>query len=135
MVKIVVIEDDEEDIVRRYGSLTSNHDVHLRLEGLLGSDFARSSNYLLAHFGKNGFSPENIQRADINAPIEQADVYFLDGLRGRCFSWLENLPRNRTFIYSDSSAVKNVAKERGYADQILKVSPEEAIKRVMESVH
>ena len=41
-------------------------------------------------------------------------MYFVDGLNGHCFYLLSDLPKERTFVNSDSQTVNQEAKKRGF---------------------
>ena len=108
MAKVLIYEDGEDDLIARYASLTTQHDVHVRHNrvGPMFWDHER--------FREFGFNPENFQNGYGNPKSESADVYFLDGLNGHCFYILPDLPKERIFVNSSSEMVNQEAKKRGF---------------------
>lgn len=109
MAKILVYEDNENDLIERYASLTAKHDVYVRHTSV-GFGFG----WYHEGFRKHGFNPDNLQDGYGNPSEESADVYFLDGLNGICFYLLRDLPRDKSFVNSDSSSIIKQAKEQGF---------------------
>jgi hypothetical protein len=107
MAKIIIYEDEELDIIDRYARLNEHHEVHVRL---IGSNF---SSYVIDNLYDYYFERERIIRG-IPKEEEEADVYFMDGLRGKCFEIIDGLPKERCFIVTGSVWVTEKAEERGY---------------------
>jgi len=125
MAKVMIYEDDVDGALGRYEDLIGKHEVHIRLDGL-GDKAVRD----LVSFG----FPEGNIRDELGDPSqESADVYFVDGLNGKCFDVLSKLPRDNSFLNSSNRDYQERAKREGY--QILQrgVEPEEAIAKVMSA--
>jgi len=109
MAKIIVYEDDTYDLCSRYGRLTAEHDIHVRLE-------KQPSDYVYEDLERAGFKRQNIKIGYYSTkPEESADAYFMDGLRG---SWIHvvttlNLPKDKTVINSDDPSYERDAAEIG----------------------
>src|SRR3989344_7784685 len=95
MAKILVYEDSEEDIIIRYGDLTPKHELHVR--GIpdvprvgVSSDGEIYDIYEwdITNLKAAGFNPENIINSYGDPSKENADIYFVDGLRGKGLSIL-----------------------------------------------
>ena|SRR3989344_946745 len=113
MAKVLIYEDGEDDLIARYASLTSQHDVHVRHDPR--GDFGPSSlKWENERFRKHGFNPDYFQNGYGNPKEESADVYFVDGLKGYCFEILKNLPRDRAFINTDSPSIVDEAKQKDF---------------------
>ena len=108
MAKVLIYEDGEDDLIARYASLTTQHDVHVR-HNKTGPMF-----WVHERFSEFGFNPENFQNGYGNPKEESADVYFVDGLKGYCFEILKNLPRDRAFINTDSPSIVDEAKQKDF---------------------
>jgi len=117
--KIIVYEDNEQDLITRYSCLTERpdrYDVHIRhpLKPIMPTS-AQAGEWNPKKFSKHGFNPDNFQEGYWLREGETADVYFLDGLGGYCFTLLEEgLPRDRTFIYSGDDNIIDQARREGY---------------------
>lgn len=134
MAKVMVYEDDVNDLIRRYSGLTSSHDVHVRHSvevkdpcSPLAEEWTAS--WVVKRFENNGFNVANFREGYDSPESEVADVFFVDGLGGRGLSILERLPRDKAFLNTDSQSTEKAAQEKGY--QILSGSPEEAIVKVL----
>ena len=106
MAKIVVYEDGYMDLIDRYAHLTKEHDIHVR-HPTHHIEFERPERYR-----QHGFNPDNF-KAFGNPKEDDADLYFLDGLRGLCFQFATELPKDKTFIYSDSREIEDEARKIG----------------------
>ncbi|MBT7902692.1 hypothetical protein HN587_02440 [Candidatus Woesearchaeota archaeon] len=107
MAKVVVFEDGSLDVCDRYSQLVPKHEVHIYM---LASFFEG------AKFGmveKGGFDPEQIY-PKIPDEIMPADVYFLDGLAGKCLEIFPRLPHDRSFLVSSNPAIQEEVKNAGY---------------------
>ena len=124
MAKILVYEDNVDDLISRYSCLTSGHDVHVRWDSFRLGEFTYEA------LERVGFKRENITQYRDNPEEETADVFFLDGLKGMCINIIKHrhLPRDKTFIYSDDFGLTDAAKQAGY--NIV----EEPIKQIIERV-
>lgn len=135
MAKVIVYEDSFDDWRKRYGSVSKNHDLHLVAVAIphLKSEieFLRSkdSQWLKTEAGYN-LNPDNITEFRNPHTPEQADIYFVDGLRGDCFEIMDLLPKDRTFLYTDDSSIQDAAREQGREAQILRGSPEDLVARL-----
>ena len=107
MAKIIIYEDDERDLIDRYSKLTKEHDVHIRFTQLEEDEIG----YRLLE--RSGFKRENYMNGYGNPQTENADVYFVDGLKGYCFNILEQLPKDKAFLNSDSGWILKQAQEKG----------------------
>mgnify|MGYP001591684168 CR=1 FL=1 len=119
MVKVVIYEDSEDDLIQRYGSLVRDHEVHVRIKkptSIFPVDRAKII--------KAGFVESRIIE-DWFTPI-QGDVYFLDGLNGDCLPILERLPRGNSFLNTGTVYLEEEARKRGHV--ILETTPQEAIR-------
>lgn len=125
MAKVLIYEDSELDAVNRYGRLTVDHDVHLRIQPLLfGEPDMRA-------LEKAGFNPENIKKGFGDIGQATADVYFVDGLEGQYKRIMEQLPLEKAFLNSGSPSLVKATKEQGF--QVLEGTLEEAISMAMRS--
>lgn len=125
MAKIIVYEDEYMDLIDRYSHLTNGHDIHVRHPNG-HPEFERPERYR-----KHGFNPDNFRSFGYDDPKEEADIYFLDGLRGLCFQFATKLPKDRTFIYSSSEEVNSEAKRIGLGVVDLR-RVEDIVKEVLE---
>lgn len=110
MAKIVIYEDRPLDLLSRYGQLVFDHDVHVRFLATEGFYF----DYARGLAANAGFDPEQFVRGVGIPKDEIADVYFLDDLQGQCFSIIPHLPKDRAFINSSSTSIREYARRRGY---------------------
>jgi len=130
MAKITVYEDDIDDLIDRYGALNKAHEVHVRADGNLCADL--SEQWARSDLLAAGFVGDRIgvwvrsQRQP-----EESDVYFLDGLKGGCFTLLGQLPKDKTFLNTTNGELLERARKREYGDQVLTSSVEEAIERTI----
>jgi hypothetical protein len=131
MAKVMVFEDAQVDLIKRYGGLSSEHEVHVQWYGdeLDDSEIER--------LAREGFEPEKIYQSHPSirswkSDPPKADVYFVDGLRsgGLGLLLMRTLPKERTFLNSDHRGTIEDVLAEGY--QVLRTSPEEAIRQVME---
>ena len=115
MAKIVVYEDSPTDAVIRYGPVARAHDVTVYIHNL-SSLFhnGKLSDLDASDFTDEGFDPDKIKQLQPEEPIEDADLYFVDGLQGYCFTQLEKLPKSKTYLASGNIAIQSEAKSRGY---------------------
>ena len=109
MAKIIIYEDLLLDLIWRYSDLTREHEIHGRLV---------HPESIRPWTGKElvncGFDPKNFR--DISPDLykkEKADLYLLDGLDGDCFRLIKKLPKNRTYINSNSPEINKRARELG----------------------
>ncbi|MBS3072685.1 hypothetical protein J4477_02540 [Candidatus Pacearchaeota archaeon] len=113
MSKVVIYEDSEEDLISRYGVLTKDHDVHVRHDPR-GSFGPSSLRWDHESFKEYGFNPDNFMDGFGVPQDENADVYFLDGLNSYCFEILDHLPKEKSFINTDSFSIEDEARKRGF---------------------
>jgi hypothetical protein len=124
MAKVIIYEDSLQGMIWKYEGLgASQHDVHVRS---VGPDLI-SPNCESALSGI-GFSPSQVREFD--GEIEEADVYFVDGLYGDFFSIMSKLPREKAFLNSRNPQNTEAAKRMGYK-VLEEMSPEEAIEKVL----
>lgn len=116
MAKVLIYEDNGNDLVGRYSHLNKKHDVHVRYMipfSLMAMGFEETKK----HACENGFKPENIQKlveGKYDAANESADVYFLDGLGGYCLELIKQLPKDKAFINSSDHSIVTKAKSQGF---------------------
>lgn len=132
MAKVIVYEDSVDDFIDRYQSLTGAHDVHLRAEGMLRGLFGEEHmrDFQLDKLVNAGFSRENVGLGDVDN-IEDADVYFVDGLMGNCFAYLNVLPKDRTFLNSGDPFIVGDARAKGFNILERETTPEDAVREVV----
>ena len=108
MVKIIIYEDGDEDLIDRYSHLTKEYDIHVR--------YTSTAFWNIERFRRNGFNPDNFIDIGEISEKEDADIYFLDGLGGHCFNVIKfkNLPKERVFINTNSKYVNENAKRMGF---------------------
>ncbi|MBU0466119.1 MAG: hypothetical protein KJ718_06375 [Nanoarchaeota archaeon] len=123
MAKVIIYEDEEKSVCRRYKGLLEGHDVHLRLCWLGRADL----HFLM----EQGFPEQNIRNEFGDSRQEKADVYFVDGLDGECFDILPKLPKKCSFLHSGNERIRDEARRQGY--QVLEedAEPEEAIQQAL----
>lgn len=109
MTKVIIYEDNAYDLVGKYFGLSKEkYDIHVRF-GFMNHPGNVGVLELLASKGFN-----NVKDLDFDSAFEEADVYFVDGLKGYCFEVLRQLPRERSFLFSGDSDLVNEAKKQGY---------------------
>jgi len=124
MAKVMIYEDGFGDLISRYRRLVKDHDVHVR-----HCPDMDMSPFLLKELTEDyGFNGDNIVRGFGDPGSENADIYFVDGLKGRCFDILELLPKDRAYLNSDDTTLVSRVRERGF--QVLRTSPERAVKEI-----
>ena|SRR3989338_1729820 len=131
MAKIVIYEDGESDLISRYSRLTAEHEIHVR-HSPRGEFGPSSLKWDYSTFKKRGFDTSKFQNGYGTPSEEAADLFFVDGLNGYCFEIVEQLPRERTFINSDSATIHKLAKERGFNFLGENDSVEGIVKKVLE---
>jgi hypothetical protein len=120
MAKIMIYEDSAVDLIDRYVSLTRDHEVHAIYRGRLPG------------YVRDSLEVEGFKVGEYKDPSqESADVFFLDGMRGACFSILEKLPRDRSFLKTHDSGLEMEALKQGYQVLPYGTTPEEAIQQVL----
>lgn len=108
MAKIGIIEDSREDAKTRYGFLNkTSHEIHLVM-----LDPFPEKRELRTWLIDRGFNPERIYFNLEEIPTH-LDLYFCDGLNGKCFTLAEVLDKNRVFINTSDSCLKEAVRERG----------------------
>lgn len=113
MAKITIYEDCATDLVERYGNLTEEHNTTIFL---LPNPYIQIHNPLertKKFFEIRGFKPTTLH-TELPTIHPQADLYFLDGLRGRCIEIATDLPQNRTYINSTDPRINEQAQKKGY---------------------
>lgn len=123
MAKIIIYEDDQEDLIARYGRLNENHEVHVRAPNEHGWDFKEWPGEDYMHLVKAGFREENFRFNYGDPGSENADVYFVDGLDGDWYKIIQQLPRDKTFLYSGDLGIRLRAKEMGVTLVTLATGP------------
>jgi hypothetical protein len=134
MAKIMIYEDNESDLINRYSGLTSKHDVHVRAGKKLWDELVylrrERETDLDDELKAAGFDINKI--CELSDKIEEADIYFTDGLSGGCFYWLGKLSAEKIFLNTDNSGIELKAKEKGYEKQILTESPLSLVERLLK---
>ena len=111
MTRIGIIEDLEIDANSRYGHLNESlHQIHLLMLGIL-PETREDSNYLLESQGK--FDLGRIYYALEDLP-QDLDIYFCDGLCGKCFLMADKIGKLRTIIRTSNISLHAQAKRDGY---------------------
>lgn len=127
MVNVMIYEDSVEDLIERYVSLISNHNVFVWIKEFSQS---RLCDFYKESIAKAGFRAENVKEdveCDWFANPPQAEVYFIDGLKNKCFDLLSKLPANRTYLNTDNEHLQAEARKQGF--QVLEGGLEEAIQK------
>jgi hypothetical protein len=121
--KIVIFEDDSGDFNRRYGAATRGHDVTAYATGYFEMEEIEHREDIKSMLeegiiNKDEFDEmsEDSKKIYLGIPqeIPDADFYFTDGLNGDCFSILEKLPKDRSYLVSGDSGLREEAISLGY---------------------
>jgi hypothetical protein len=115
MARVVIYDDDPTDVNIRYSELIPEHDLSIFLldnAALKKDDHERIFQMGMEDLPEAGFRRDQIHRGlPDNHP--EADVYFVDGLYGKCFDILSQLPRERSYIVTGSiDVVKQAQREK-----------------------
>lgn len=115
MGTVVIYEDSPLDLESRYAALAREHEVYAFLvdDPRVGPRTEILWNASLEALARAGFTRENIVRG-LPETHPTADVYFVDGMYGRCFDILQQLPKERTYVNSGSVPVLERAEREGY---------------------
>ena len=121
-LEIVVFEDSVADFVRRYQSITSEHDVFLyfsidtdsSLFREVQDDFSNLGMKQLTKLRLNLQSPEEIRATLESLAIPSAAAYFVDGLGGFWKPVLTSFPPSNSFLYSNHPMYQREARRLGY---------------------
>jgi hypothetical protein len=119
MAKVVIFEDSKNSLYDRYAHLTNDHDVHVfycddfDYFSFVDESLDKMNKNLFKNDGLKGFERDKIHQSHSQIP-DDADVYFLDGLNGRCFDILPNLPSVKSYLVTGETRIEIQAKERGY---------------------
>ena len=139
MAKIMIYEDETEDLVNRYSKLTKNHDVHVCIVGSMSN--ALKETWLKDKLQESGFNMSKVKGVAyanrIGNPnweseyveIPPSDVYFTDGLSGGCFDILKRLPKEKAYLLTTSEDIEEKAIEKGY--QLASGDLEEIIQKTL----
>lgn len=112
MARILIFEDSENDLARRYSQLATQHDVHVRYRPETGG---RTVEAATAYLVRAGFNAEHIRPLTDLTDIDGFDLYLLDGLVGRCFEIIDtHLPREKAYIHTSSEHIMDQAQANGY---------------------
>jgi len=122
MAKVVIFEDGSLETCIRYGSLVADHDVHV---------------YMLTHYFKGarsqlvekGFEESQIYPELPEGEIMPADIYFLDGLEGKCLEIFPRLPKEKAFLVSGNSRIVGRVQRAGF-----QVTSERQISRLVKEI-
>jgi hypothetical protein len=106
--KVVVIEDDYDDLTRRYGSIARSHDVHVVFLGIL-------LKYHANELQRSGFDKIYGKRfGEWEDSLNDADVYFCDGLNGGYAWYLERVGKDRGYLVSGNLWNMKEARANGF---------------------
>lgn len=115
MKRVVVYEDSADDIISRYGKIARlGHEVFV--------EFFRTSRHTIfsdgellygQRFTDAGFDVSKIRSCDVQN-VPEADVYFVDGLQEAWHEVVCHLPRDKTYVASDISLIREYAVKQGY---------------------
>ena len=127
--KIVILEDDENDLIKRYSSFNSlENEVHVYLNSNHFTKELKKAGFTNIHTGLpkkllsekflNEMNTKNrIRQRDLilneETPVE-GDVYYSDGLNGDCFEFLQSLPKEKVKVCSGSGWIIREAHTKGY---------------------
>lgn len=118
MVHILIFEDSEDDLIRRYSEIASRYDVYVKCT----SEPWISEHLDLDKLENAGFKRTNVQEIDLGvgfksldlSKLQDFDLYLLDGLGGECFTIINQLPREKCYIHTSSWDLQDKAEEQGY---------------------
>jgi hypothetical protein len=122
MAKIVIFEGGSFDTCFRYGFLVPNHDVHVYM-------LTRYFNTERAHLVQNGFEKSQIYPVGPKEEIISADIYFLDGLEGKCLDFFPSLPKGKAFLVSGGLEIEAKVSHAGY-----QVASEGQVSQLVEKI-
>lgn len=128
MAKICIIEDNYEDLTRRYGFLTkSAHEIQVVLDRHVKED------WLDEFLTESGFNPQNVSYGlfrTLENPdlVPRADLYFCDGLNGNCFYVADKVGKDKTWILTSDLNTEERAQEEGY--NVVKGSLEKILEKL-----
>ena len=120
MAKICILEDDVYDLVERYSGLVKTEkEVYPILCFTYDPDEHKSEttnkNLVKAGFDLNKVGYEHIEDNKRVVPFpSDADIYFIDGLKGRCLKIAELIGKEKVIINTDDSGIETLAKEKGF---------------------
>ncbi|HLD77420.1 MAG TPA: hypothetical protein VJB16_00180 [archaeon] len=111
-MKIVIYPDSVQCLLERYTRLTDEQEVHVRGLGVPG-DYASCRQHW-ERLEAAGFRRELFQEGIGDPSSERADRYYVDGLQGRCFAILDQLPKEKCILVTDDFHIADRGRERGY---------------------
>jgi len=109
MAKVVIFEDSIGLAIERYKRLVKDHDVHVFML-IDRKDFDADLSLLIW----NGFKETQVYPGILDEEIMDADVYFVDGLEGKCFDLLPRLPKEKTYLVTMNENYEERAVSEGY---------------------
>lgn len=122
-----IFEDNPYDAIRRYKSLVNEgHEVHVCI--LDFPEVLQNIKVMRETFQQQNFNPKEVY-FDANNMPRNADIYFCDGLMGRCFSVARSFGKDRTVINSGDPSLMREAREAGYKTLETGVFPGEFLKQ------
>jgi len=118
MAKIVIFEDNRSDFNFRYGELIGQHEVIVYALGIFSVEHERYMQNARTAFEQGKYTRKQYDdllnakkhiHLGIPKEIPEADFYFTDGLDGECFSLLNRLPRDRSYLLSGDPNIREAA--------------------------
>ena len=95
MIKIVVYEDDMRKLIDTYSSLPRWGDVHIRYKGEIDED-------VLGPLSANGFNSDLVKKLSQDDKPPQADLYFVGELGGDCLAFVQQFPKDKTYLVTEN---------------------------------
>ena len=127
--KIVILEDDESDLIKRYSSFNNlENEVHVYINSKRFTKELKEAGFTNIHTGlpKKLLSEKFLNEMNTKNRIRQGalilneetpvegDVYYSDGLNGECFEFLYSLPKEKVNVCSGSAWIIREAESLGY---------------------
>ena len=122
MARICIVEDSLDAAKRRYGFLAKTlHEVHVVFDNT-----EVNSRYVDILWPAAGFDLNRV-RYGLEGNFPDADLYFVDGLKGDCFRIIDKVGKDRAYINSSDFQILARAEDEGYK---VTWKPQEIVERL-----